>query len=159
MIKYPGKFKKTLFLSGIITILCIFTFQAYQVLAEPGSYDDPVITLSYLKEVFMPSIRQELDAKIKNVKSSGGDSFSVVNIKPGQRLIGNAGTELILRMGEATIISTEKGGLADTTQGEDLHNGVHMPSNHLLIIPMDDGRGLIANTEVLVMVKGGYNIN
>ena len=61
-------------------------------------------------------------------------------------------------MGSATVIATQKGGLADTTGGYDLANGTAMPSNHLLIVPVNDGRGISANNDVLVMVKGAYNI-
>ena len=71
---------------------------------------------------------------------------------------GGAGCELILRQGSANIIATTKGGLADTTVGGDLADGTAMPSNHLLIVPLDDGRGIQATSTVLVMVKGEYTI-
>ena len=73
-------------------------------------------------------------------------------------LIGEEGTEVVLRMGSAEIIATEKGGLADLTSGYDLPDGTAMPSNHHLIIPVGDGRGIEAQGTVIVLVKGDYTI-
>ena len=117
----------------------------YTAMANPGSDSDPVISLSYLKEIFKPEVKEEL-------------SFRVVSVPKGMVLTAHSGTELILRMGTATIISTQSGGLADVTQGVDLQNGSKMPANHQLITPKDDGRGIVADTDCLVMVKGDYEI-
>lgn len=142
-------------------VLCLaLCFSA--VLAEPGGNDDPLISQSYIENVLMPSIKQYVESRIAEVNSGTGsgtaDAFTVVEVKRDQQLICAAGTELILRMGSATIIATEKGGLADTTAGFDLANGVAMPANHLLIVPVADGRGIKATSDTLVMVKGGYTI-
>lgn len=149
-------------ISLVVIFACLMiTFQmVYGSVGEPGSQEDPLITKSYIEEIVMPKIRQEMVELIKGSSNSVGHSFQfeVVSVKKGQKLIGDAGTELILRMGKATIIATTKGGLADTTQGTDLPNGTPMPPNHLLIIPLDDGRGFIAEEDVLVMVKGSYSI-
>jgi hypothetical protein len=165
-----GTRKMGLFISIIVLVMIGFQV-VYGVGAEPGSQDDPVITQSYLEEIVVPLIREDIDGKIaaltkridelavqKPGQSGQPDKFMVVSVKPGQKLIGGAGTELILRMGKATIIATQKGGLADTTTGVDLQNGAPMPANHLLIVPVDDGRGFTANEDVLVMVKGTYTI-
>lgn len=142
-------------------ILCLaLCFSA--VLAEPGGNDDPLISQSYIENVLMPSIKQYVESRITDVNSGSGsgtaESFKVVEVKKDQKLICSAGTELILRMGTATIIATEKGGLADTTAGFDLANNSAMPANHLLIVPVADGRGIKATSDVLVMVKGGYTL-
>ena len=132
------------------------------VLAEPGGNDDPLISKSYIENVLMPSIKQYVESRIAEVNSGTGagaaETFKVVEVKKDQQLICSAGTELILRMGTATIIATEKGGIADTTAGFDLANNVPMPANHLLIVPVADGRGIKATADILVMVKGGYTI-
>jgi hypothetical protein len=168
--KYLISIKKLgILIAIIISSLIIFQI-TYGGVAEPGSQEDPIITQSYLEEVVIPLIQEDFEGKIaaltkkveslnQNSSQSGqGDKFIVVSVKAGQKLMGGAGTELILRMGKATIISSQLGGLADATQGTDLANGTPMPSNHLLIIPRDDGRGLVANEDVLVMVKGAYTI-
>ena len=145
----------------LILIFAVITVNI--VLAEPGGENDPIVSLSYIQETVIPELKAYVDSKIASVGgNSGGEvsspSFKVVEISQGQTLTADAGTELILRMGSATVIATEKGGLADTTAGYDLPNAVAMPSNHLLIVPLADGRGLVAQTDIIVMVKGGYSI-
>jgi len=104
------------------------------------------------------------EEKVWKIQSCGGgtaevQSFRIVDMTKGQKLTCEAGCELILRMGSASIIATEMGGIADTTAGFDLSNGTDMPSNHLLIVPVADGRGIEAKNNVIVMVKGGYTLN
>ncbi len=157
--------KNSVWLKGLLILLCL-TSVFTVVLAEPGTSDDPLISKSYIDTVLMPQIKEYVQNQISKVNSGGSsnpqgasDSFKVVSMEKGQKMICDAGTELILRMGSADIIATTKGGLADTTAGFDLSNGTPMPSNHLLIVPVDDGRGITAKNDVLVMVKGGYTIN
>lgn len=134
------------------------------VLAEPGASDDPLISKSYIENQLMPQIKQYIESRLAEVGGGGGaaavtaDKFNVVNASAGQQIICSAGTELILRMGSASVIATEKGGIADTTDGFDLADGTFMPSNHLLIVPVSDGRGVRATTDIIVMIKGGYTV-
>lgn len=136
------------------------------VLAEPGASDDPLISKSYIENQLMPQIKQYIESRLAEVGGGSGggttagtaDKFNVVNASAGQQIICSAGTELILRMGSASVIATEKGGIADTTDGFDLADGAFMPSNHLLIVPVSDGRGVRATTDIIVMIKGGYTV-
>ncbi len=152
--------KKVRFAALALCAASIFTVA----LAEPGGSDDPLISKAYIDNVLIPQMKEYVDSKISQLGGGGNsgeaqDSFKVVNMTEGQQMICEAGTELILRMGKAEIIATEKGGIADTTAGYDLANGTQMPSNHLLIVPLADGRGIVAKNDVIVMVKGGYKIN
>ena len=132
---------KKFVLKVLVLTLVISVFSMVPMLADPGDSTDPIITLSYVEDV----IKKEL-------------SFQVVNMSKGDVLIGEAGTEIILRMGTAEIIATQKGGLADLTAGTDLTDGTNMPANHHLVIPVDDGRGIKAKDKVIVMVKGDYTL-
>lgn len=109
--------------------------------AEPGTDGDPLITRSYVESVIYPSTR-----------------FQVVSVPAGKSVILSAGTEAILRMGNCTVIGTQKGGISDVTMGYDLADGIQVQGNHHLICPLDDGRGLRTSTECLVMIKGNYTI-
>ena len=84
---------------------------------------------------------------------SYSEKFSVVNVDAGQTVIFDAGAEFILRKGSGVVIGTEKGGIADTTYGYDLPDGTELPSNHMLIVPVNDGRGFTASNDVIVMIK------
>jgi len=98
----------------IMAVLCICVVATYIANAQTGSENDPVISLSYLKQVFQPEITEQM-------------SFKVVSLNAGQTLECKTGAELILRMGTAEVIATTKGGLADVTVGYDLSNGTAMP--------------------------------
>jgi len=121
--------------------------------ADPGSSEDPLVTLSYINDVLMPQVKSYVDSKSQSL---GG--FEIVNVKAGQTVITSASTEMILRMGNAQIVATQKGGVADVTQGIDLQNGAVMPSNHLLIVPLDDGRGAQMLSDGIIMIKGNYTV-
>jgi hypothetical protein len=103
----------------------------------PGSSGDPVVSKSYV------------DART---------SFSPIELAAGQRLLGGEGTEIVLRSGEATAIDNGSNGVSDLTSGTDLMTGNQVVSNHLLLVPRDDGRGITAVTEVWVLVRGDYTI-
>ena len=65
---------------------------------------------------------------------------------------------MIVRAGNAEAVTAIADGLQDITSGEDLVGGTEVPRNHLLIIPREDGRGIYATKDLIVMVRGGYNI-
>ncbi len=122
--------------------------------AEPGSQQDPVVTKSYV------------DMKIEELRSSGisiNAGFEVITVPNGKKLIGDAGTEVIVRSGTAKAISVTtngiENGLQDVTDGVDIKGNAQIVNNHLIIIPRKDGRGIsITSDGVYVMVRGGYTI-
>lgn len=114
-----------------------------------ASGDDPVISLSYLSEIFMPKVEKKI---------AENAVFNVVNVDIGKTFVAGAGCEFIIRAGESVVNASAQGGLADTTAGMDLTQGTRIPLNHLLIAPRDDGRGFVAVSNTIVMVKGSYEI-
>lgn len=126
------------FFIALITLCVAITCIVY---AGVGTEEDPLVTLSYINDVF----KEEM-------------TFKVVEVPDGKTIIGEGGTEMVLRMGKGTIVATQKGGVADLTSGNDLANGSLIPPNHHLLVPLNDGRGLSVETDSLVMVKGGYTI-
>ncbi len=111
--------------------------------------EDPVISLSYLTEIFMPKV----ETKIKETAV-----FTVATIEKDKTFSAKEGCEFILRGGEATVIASKNGGISDVTDGVDLPDNEKVPANHHLIVPRDDGRGFIAKTDVIIMVKGAYEV-
>lgn len=156
--------KKGSIIKGLcIVSLFLMTIGSLAVFSEPGGTDDPVVTKSYIVDKVVPELKAYVDEKL-GIAAGGGEvtsrptSFIVVNVKSGQKIIGESGTELILRMGQGSVIASKKGGLADTTSGYDLANASPFPSNHLLIVPVADGRGFLATTDAILMIKGGYTV-
>ena len=122
----------------VISIILIFGISlVYAAVSTPGSETDPVVTKSYV------------DSKV---------SYLPVRLDAGQKLIGDEGTEIILRSGEATSIDNGVNGVSDITEGLDLMTGNKVAANHLLLIPRKDGRGIVVSTEAWVMIRGNYTI-
>lgn len=124
----------------ILAVICTLLVAASYA-AQPGSEGDPLITKSYIESVLYPEMK-----------------FKVVEVPAGKSVICSAGTEMILRMGTCSIIGSQKGGVSDVTMGYDLADGTNVQGNHLLIVPLDDGRGVRTSTDCLIMIKGGYTI-
>lgn len=92
--------------------------------------------------------------------STGGDSskYTPVFAKVGQVVYGSEGTELILRSGKGNILIDGVAGIVDATSGIELNNGAKVPSNHILLIPRADGRGIKMTEDGWFMIKGEYEI-
>lgn len=154
---------------------------------DPGSISDPLVTKSYVDDAnskllaqveqklgsgvvtengptsnSMTDIYKYIDNKLAIIAQNGvsvSSGFIVVEVEVGQKLICQASTELILRSGDAIAIANTAGdGLTDTTAGKDIKGGETIMSNHLLIVPRSDGRGLSVNKKSFIMVKGNYAI-
>lgn len=140
--------KKVVTVLVLIIALCGFTIVSGAGGTTPGSEGDPVVTKSYV------------DSQIAQKVGSGGsfDSYKAVQLTAGQKLIGNGGTEIILRSGEAVAIDNGANGVSDITGAKDLMTGHWVAKNHLLIVPGSDGRGITATTDIWVLVRGTYII-
>ncbi|NLZ54615.1 MAG: hypothetical protein GX892_16045 [Thermoanaerobacteraceae bacterium] len=148
-----SKLLKLFIMIVAVAVFSFFAINANADVAEPGSESDPIVTKSYVDKVLY-NLKQYIDAK-----SGGSISFEIVYLEQGQQLIGDKGTELILRSGIASVVDSGSGGLADVTEGKDITNGENISQNHLLIVPREDGRGVKAETNnVVLLVKGGYTV-
>lgn len=155
--------KKLLIFATVLTVFLTLGIWA-AVTASPGSESDPLVSLSYVNDTLIPQLKAYVDEKISGIQSgstststqSGG--YKLVELSQGQTVVAEKSTEMILRQGSGTIIATEKGGIADVTDGVDLANGTAVPSNHLLIVPFSDGRGISMSTDGILMIKGTYSL-
>ena len=144
--------------------------------AVPGTAADPVVSKSYMDaqiDILKTQI-SSLQEQIDNLEESGGGGtpstpdtpatpaeapkFEVVKVEAGKSVIGSASTEIILRSGKATAIAGKSGGVSDVTEGADLAQDADVTKNHLLIIPVDDGRGIACTSVCYVMIKGDYTL-
>ena len=147
----------------IIFVLIAIVSMVYASTNDLGSKDDPIVTLSYL-ELKISQLKDYIDKKIfspgdsQSADSVDNLTYEVVELKKGQYLVAGAGTEVILRAGEATAIISPLGGLSDVTGAKDIQQDEKIPTDHLLIIPRDDGRGLRALSDSFLLVRGKYTI-
>ncbi|MBN2853525.1 MAG: hypothetical protein JXQ23_12385 [Clostridia bacterium] len=88
---------------------------------------------------------------------SDGSVWQIVELDAGISIYATDTSEIILRSGTAKVIGNKLNeGLSDVTVGTDLKDGTSLTSNHLIIIPRGDGRGVKAVTRCFVMYKGLY---
>lgn len=138
-----------------------------------GTTNDPLVTLSYLNDVFLGQIMDKVDSEIEGrnqeiVKALGGQvtgeasgttaTFTVVTLSKGQVLTGDIGCEVMLRVGSATCVAASSPGLINETSGQTLNNGGALTQNHLYMMTIE-GRGVKATADtVKVLVRGTYTI-
>lgn len=151
------KGKKTIL---IVTGLLVITGSAV-VFSEAGSQKDPLVTLSYVNNR-IEQLKNYVDQKIEGQESGSNvnQELTIVELKKDEILIGKSGTELILRGGRAKAYGVEENrGLTDITEGLDIDSvNSLIPYNHLLIVPRSDGRGVYAESDAILMVRGDYEI-
>lgn len=163
MIKIPRSVKIGLIVTMVATAIGSLSLIARAGYAEPGSEDDPVITLSYV-EKRLEQIKYYFDQKFEEINTTNNTggvaaaSFEVVFVEKGKFIYFGESTEVILRAGQATAIASENGGLSNVTIGKDLVSGEEIPANHLVIIPRNDGRGANVLVDSYFMIKGAYTI-
>ena len=144
-----------------------------------GTKADPVVTKSYVDSKIAQityngnnSNTSDLEARIKAHEAlisalsqqivaleEAKSTFEVVNVPMGSTIYGKQSSEIIVRSGEGTVVATSAGGIQDVTDGVDLLGGTKAPNNNLLIIPREDGSGILADKPMVVMVRGGYTIS
>ena len=145
--------------------------------ASAGSEDDPLVTLSYINDVFLPYVtdlfRKDLEEKETNLREAleervsalesaglgGGGTRSVVEtLEKGQTLICQRGAELMLRIGRATVKAGSTPGLVDTATTGNLNDGEELAVNHLYMVTIND-HGIRAEETVKILVRGEYTIS
>ena len=153
-----------------------------------GTSSDPLVTLSYLNEKFLPQILSEVDKKAaareqelsrkltEQVRSetkafeqkyggtsgstSGGTaaSFTLVTLNKWQILYMGVGCEAMLRTGSGVCVASGNPGLVDETSGTALAGGEALAKNHLYMATVDN-RGVQAGANgTKLLVRGGYSV-
>lgn len=161
--------KKNRRLSWLLAIIAVFAALSITAFAvEPGSSSDPLVTLSYLEDVFFDKIMDEVDERIatrnkdiaKEVTGTSGtaDAFAVVTLTNGQVLTGEIGCEVMLRVGSAVCTSPSAPGLIDETSATTLNNGGALQQNHMYMMTIENRGVKATSATVKVLVRGGYTI-
>lgn len=137
--------KKIVAIVTVIVAILGFSIVAGAATTTPGSETDPVVTKSYV------------DAQIK-ANAGASKSYEAVFVNAGKKVLGGDGTEIILRSGEAKTVATGINGISDLTDGKDLMGNQVIAQNHQLLVPRNDGRGILATTDIWIMVRGSYTM-
>lgn len=173
--------KKIIVIGGIIVLLAAAVlFGAAAAGEEPGSQDDPLVTLSYIKDVFtgeiMAEVNSMLDEEVRQFSNIfeerlseaeelyGGaaeveerSTYQLLTLSDGEKLVCSRGTELLLRIGGAVVTAEDIPGLVDTTDGGNLNDGEELEKNHMYMVTIE-GHGIRAVGTVKIIVRGEWEI-
>ena len=102
--------------------------------------------------------KDEPKDEVNDTPAPVSTGWQVVQVPAKTTVVGETGTEMILRSGSATAVDNGKNGISDLTGGKDLRMGQSITLNHLLLIPGSDGRGIKTVGMCFVMINGGYTL-
>ena len=170
---------------GIVVCAAILLVSGASIMAfaSPGTSTDPLITLSYLTDIFRPQVSTEIEktgqelterfnARISTLESqlnnsqSGpstgdpgpADVFTVVTLRRGQSLTCSVGVEIMLRIGSASAFGTSPA-LVNTTAGTTLSSGNALVTNNMYLVTIE-GNGITATADsTRVLIRGAYTIS
>lgn len=174
---------KIFILASVIMITLAVTIWAVAF----DSSSDPLVSLSYITDIFKPqieksissseaSLKAEIEALNKKIDSlmqtsqptsasaqtpDEEDGYEVLFVSKGEKILAETQCEIILRVGAVSVVSAyENQGVADLTGGKDLSGGTDVEKNHLLLVPRGgDGRGVVVTSDsAYIMVRGEYSI-
>lgn len=165
---------------GALVLVCVVAVAGISAAATGGDQTDPLVTLSYLTQVFKPEVMEmvddqvaaneaalttKLDAAINDyslqmeqaLTQGGGSSSSyiVASLAAGQILLPEAGSEVLLCSGTANVALDSASVLFDTTAGSSLDKGGSLKTNHLYVVPLSGG-GITASADCVMLVRGEY---
>lgn len=164
-------------LIGVPVLALTISFNSY----AAGTANDPLISKSYFDEIVkgLQTKINALEIKVDNMQNvniiDNGNSnnnnnnsdnnvnmaefrYVPVSAVKGQSILGGEGCEIILRAGDCVAKSTANG-VVNATTGAELYNGTGIPTNNVIIVPRNDGRGVtVTSSEAWFMVKGTYTI-
>mgnify|MGYP004508862171 FL=1 len=153
-----------------------------------GTSSDPIVTLSYLNEKFLPQVLSDVDKKTasrekelsrkltEQVKSetkafeqkygalTGGaaagtaQSFTLVTLSKGQILYMGVGCEAMLRTGSGVCVASGSPGLVDETGGKTIAGGEALAKNHLYMATVDSHGVQAGANDTKLLVRGGYSV-
>lgn len=164
----------------VLAVVTMISGASLMAFATPGTPDDPLISLSYLTDIFRPRVSsdieragqdltQEFDARIADLEerfqaSQGSsaspgpaDAFAVVTLRNGQSLTCSVGVEIMLRIGTANGFGAAPA-LVNYTTGTTLSSGSALTINNMYLVTIE-GNGIRATADtVRVLVRGSYTI-
>ena len=185
MKKNPNAFAR---LAGLMLLSCMLLTLSVIASGGAGTSSDPLVTLSYLNEKFLPQVLAETDKKTAErdktlsdklaaqIKSDTAEferkygastgtagsgtalSFEVITLDKGKTLTCDTGCEVMLRIGSASCVASSNPGLVDETGGTTIANGGALQKNHLYMATIA-GSGVKAGADgTKLLVRGGYTL-
>ena len=131
-----------------------------------GSQSDPLVTLSYLTDELTPQIMDQVQDMIDQkagelggeAPSGAGETYRLLTLTSGQRVVGGVGCEILLRVGTAECVADDSPGLVDLSSTGSINSGDTLETNHLYMVTIE-GHGFEATAQtVKILVRGDYTV-
>lgn len=158
------RFKKSLLsFLAVVAVLTLFV-------SADSSYstaEDPLVSLSYVNNVLKPQIIKDVLNEVKSLYPNSGaqTTYKLVELKKGGRIEASGCCEIIMTYGSSSAFVTSSDnmyagvGLDDLTVGRRLLDGDLVMTDHYIVIPKGDGRGVtVTSDSAYFLVRGEYNI-
>lgn len=149
-----------------------------------GDQTDPLITLSYLEESVTPQLTEsartqaqaiaedldqrfeaELSALETEFKASSGSNsnsthqFQLVSLSKNQSITLDLGTQVVLRIGTASVSASSSPALINLTSGGSLETDQELSMNHLYLATISGRKITATDASTKLMVYGDYTKN
>ena len=140
-------------LAVALTVGLVLSLMTLGAVASQGSESNPLVTLSYLNEVFLPKVMAQVEEKVaaretQALSGGKGQTFEEVTLAAGETVTLNQGGQVVVRGGTVTTSHA----FTDLTAG-----GISssMEANHLY---MASGQGMTvtATADATLMIQGGW---
>ncbi|MBP3377528.1 MAG: hypothetical protein J6L96_02145 [Clostridia bacterium] len=169
----------------IVSVLAVICALTVTVLAAYDSSEDPLISFSYLNDIFKKEILNEIDnridTKFEDLQSaldeyldnlelpeatipddpddepsgSSSSAWDIVEITSGQSIYAVSTCEFVLRSGSAVCIAPDATQGIADLTGFEIFNGESIPMDRLCMIPRGDGRGIKATHQSVYVMIRG----
>jgi len=109
---------------------------------------------------FISSVAAAVLEQMPVISGGGGEGGGMqrVEVQNGKTVTLVVGSEVVLRIGSATVVASGSPGLINLTTGNDLADGRPLERNHNYLCTIA-GRGFKAASDVTVFIRGGYTIS
>ena len=152
---------------GILAAATVWVFAA-------GTAEDPLVSLSYLTEIFAKAVDAEVEARLdasdkqllgsveveeNTADENGGDfaeAWTETRMKREDALIGVTGTSFLLLAGEAQV-GYNSGAVVDVTDGSVVESGSKLIPKHRYLVAEDTMAAFVVTTKTAVVnYQGEY---
>lgn len=158
--------RKRTVIAVLAAVLMLAAGVAVYAAANYGSASDPLVTVSYLRDVVQPTMADQYESALDHAVDAAEEQFSQqistalgayvpVALAAGETLTGNAGTEVLLRSGAVVASGVA---LVDSTSGGMLAANGKLAANHLYLLQAD-GSGVRATGDAVLMVRGACSVS
>ena len=157
----------------VAAVLAVLIGLTIVVVSAYDSSEDPLVSLSYLNDIFKDQILAIVDNRIDGLRAdvtnmmTGGvpgegtsSGYVVLELHMGDEVYAITPCDIMLRSGTAVCIApSATQGIADYTAAVEIMDGQPFVKNHMCLIPRGDGRGMRATSDIVyIEIRGEYTV-